>query len=51
MSNRTDADEDSGLPTARELAVLAVVLAMVAASILLLIIASGQVAAALTASG
>ena len=37
-----------GLPTRRELTVLTVILAVVIASVLLLIVASGQVAAALT---
>lgn len=40
--------EGEGAPTRREVAVLALVLAVVIGSVLLLVVASGQVAAALS---
>ena len=48
MVNPDTTAEAARLPTRRELTVLAVILAVVIASVLLLIVASGQVAAALT---
>ena len=48
MVNPDTTAEAEGLPTRRELTVLAVILAVVIASVLSLIVASGQVAAALT---
>ena len=48
MVNPDTTAATDGLPTRRELTVLALILAVVIASVLLLIVASGQVAAALT---
>ncbi len=48
MVNPDTTAEDDGLPTRRELTVLTLILAVVIASVLLLIVASGRVAAALT---
>ncbi len=48
MGEPTTSSQADGAPTRRELAVLALVLAVVIGSVLLLVVASGQVAAALS---
>ena len=48
MGEPTTSSQVEGAPTRRELAVLALVLAVVVGSVLLLVVASGQVAAALS---
>jgi len=48
MGEPTTRSEAQGPPTRREVIVLALVLALVVGSVLLLVVASGQVAAALS---
>jgi len=48
MGEPNTSAQEEGAPTRRELAVLALVLAVVVGSVLLLVVASGQVAAALS---